>query len=146
MEGIRYVAFPDPRQRATIRILSTATEEILLRGQVTLETTVGSFVVGSLLALTSAGWVLADNTDREKVAVAVVDQVAPLYRVRTSRGELVRVPSHGLGSTGQKLWLGTSGAMVDSEPAGSSVEVVQEVAKVVDSDQLYMFPNTPPTF
>lgn len=107
----------------------------------------GTFAVGKLLAVGGAGWTLATNTDATLFAVGVVRSSSTAgARVVTSRGEVVRWPAHGLGSAGQRRWLGTAGASVSAEPGGASVKVVQVVFRVVDADHVLLFPESPVTF
>jgi hypothetical protein len=104
----------------------------------------GTFAVGQLLALPPAGWALADNTDGDLPAVGIVRSAGTTgARLVTSRGEIVRWTAHGLGSAGQRRWLGTAGATVSSEPSGSAVRIVQEVIRVVDADHVLLFPDNP---
>lgn len=127
-----------------------ALEEHLYYGRrrdAVLDSAVGSFSIGDLLNLSGGGWALADNTDRTRRAEGVVRSLdGSGYVVTMSRGEIFEWKSHGLGSAGQRLWLGTSGGYVTSEPVGSGIQVVQEVALVVDDDSICLFPDAPPTF
>ncbi len=102
-----------------------------------------TFQLGNLLALTSSGFSLADNTSGEGRAVAfVIHASASEYRIVATM-EMVPWPSHGQGTMGDRLWLGTAGGYTTTEPRGSAIRVVQEVAIVVDDNNLLVFPPTP---
>jgi hypothetical protein len=107
-------------------------------------TEANTFRLGELVAFTAAGIVLADNTDADKVANGIVMSASPTdFRLITSAGQAVKVPSHGLGVAGQELWLGTSGGVVTSPPSGGPVRVTQYVLLVIDDDNLILFPQEP---
>lgn len=110
-------------------------------------TEANTFRFGLFVGLGSGGWAAADNTDRELYAVGWVTAADPAsFRVVSARGEVVEWPGHGLGSAGDRLWLGTAGGVLSSESGGAAVEVVQVVAKVWDADHIQLFPPEPVTF
>lgn len=98
------------------------------------------FSIGDLVALTSTGEALADNTDAEKRAIGFVAAASKTEHWLIMGTRLVSWPKHGQGECGDRLWLGTGGGYVSSEPTGSSVVVVQEVALVWDENYLIVFP------
>lgn len=103
-----------------------------------------AFSVPKLVALTASGWQLADNGDADtKAEGVVVAAEAAEFWVVTSRGQVVEIPRHGFGLRADILWLGTAGNGTATQPAGAGIRVVQVVLKVVDSDNIILFPETP---
>lgn len=101
-----------------------------------------SYESGDLIVVSASPTILADNRDETKMAEGiVVSASSDSFQVVTSAGQVVPLPSHGLGSAGDRLWLGETGDFLTSAP--SSV-VVQVAAKVVDSDSVLLFPPSLP--
>jgi len=100
-----------------------------------------TYSIGDLIGWDSGGSSLATNADRDLYAIGVVvASSATGFLLHTQIGQFFRWPSHGLGSSGDELWLGTAGAYLTSQPSGSSVLVVQKVAKVIDANNVQWMP------
>ena len=111
---------------------------------VILDSSLGPLAVGTLMGYES-GWVKADNTDKDRRARLIVkgaDRSGRGYRATGKRGKF-RWSSHGLGTVGTKLWLGTSGGLVTSEPQGSAVFISQYIGMILDLHSILLEWDTP---
>jgi hypothetical protein len=98
-----------------------------------------TFAAGQLVAITSSGFELADNTVKSKPAIGYVfDAFATAFWLMTIAGTVVDYAEHGFGAAGTKLWLGTTGGIVTSEPTGASAVVIQVVGQVLDADRILL--------
>lgn len=106
------------------------------------DTVTGTHAAGVAVYLDSGGtWGAASSDDEMKVGMGL--SLGPVnateFRVLyLGRGEIA---SHGLGSAGQRLYLGTSGGLVTSPPASPAFS--QLMAVVEDADHLIAQPSTP---
>lgn len=106
--------------------------------------TTNAYELGNMVCMTTTGWQLADNSVSDRAADGiVVSAETDEFRVVTRAGEIVPWPEHGVGTQGQLLYLDTAGGLTTTEPAGPSVVTIQLVAKVMDDDNLLLFPQNP---